>query len=80
MSITAQAGMFAAPQATSSPHPVGVGGLGEVAFALIIVLAEDVPMFRGSFGLSRGQQAIKFEERIRRSSVTNPENLPVKRN
>jgi flagellar protein FliO/FliZ len=31
--------MFAAPQAASSPHPVGVGGLGEVAFALIIVLA-----------------------------------------
>jgi flagellar protein FliO/FliZ len=39
VSITAQAGMFAAPQAASSPHPVGVGGLGEVAFALIIVLA-----------------------------------------
>jgi len=31
--------MFAAPQAASSPHPVGVGGLGEVAFALIVVLA-----------------------------------------
>ena len=31
--------MFAAPQTTSSPHPVGVGGLGEVACALIIVLA-----------------------------------------
>ncbi len=31
--------MFAAPQTTSSPHPVGVGGLGEVAFALIFVLA-----------------------------------------
>lgn len=31
--------MFAAPQTTSSPHPVGVGGLGEVAFALIVVLA-----------------------------------------
>jgi flagellar protein FliO/FliZ len=39
VSITAQAGMFAAPQTTSSPHPVGVGGLGEVAFALIVVLA-----------------------------------------
>ena len=39
MSLTAQTGMFAAPQTTSSPHPVGVGGLGEVAFALIIVLA-----------------------------------------
>jgi len=31
--------MFAAPQANSAPHPVGVGGLGEVAFALIVVLA-----------------------------------------
>jgi len=31
--------MFAAPQTTPGPHPVGVGGLGEVAFALIIVLA-----------------------------------------
>lgn len=31
--------MFAAPQTTGSPHPVGVGGLGEVAFALIVVLA-----------------------------------------
>jgi len=31
--------MFAAPQTTSTPHPVGVGGLGEVACALVIVLA-----------------------------------------
>ena len=31
--------MFAAPQTTSTPHPVGVGGLGEVAFALGLVLA-----------------------------------------
>jgi flagellar protein FliO/FliZ len=31
--------MFAAPQTTGSPHPIGVGGLGEVAFALIVVLA-----------------------------------------
>jgi len=31
--------MFAAPQTTGASHPVGVGGLGEVAFALIIVLA-----------------------------------------
>ena len=31
--------MFAAPQSTSAPHPVGIGGLGEVAFALIVVLA-----------------------------------------
>lgn len=46
----------------------------------VLVLAEDVPMFRGSFGLSRGQQAIKFEERVRRNSTVNSENLPVKRN
>jgi len=47
----------------------------------VLVLAEDVPMFRGSFGLSRGQQAIKFEEKVRRAgSLTNPDNLPVKRN
>ncbi|MDB6046583.1 MAG: flagellar assembly protein FliO [Gammaproteobacteria bacterium] len=31
--------MFAAPQTPGSPHPIGVGGLGEVAFALIVVLA-----------------------------------------
>jgi len=31
--------MFAAPQTPGTPHPVGVGGLGEVAFALIVVLA-----------------------------------------
>lgn len=31
--------MFAAPQTTQAPHPTGLGGLGEVAFALIIVLA-----------------------------------------
>ena len=31
--------MFAAPQTTGTPHPVGAGGLGEVAFALFVVLA-----------------------------------------
>jgi flagellar protein FliO/FliZ len=31
--------MFAAPQTSGSVHPVGVGGLGEVAVALIVVLA-----------------------------------------
>ncbi len=31
--------MFAAPQTTGSPHPGSVGGLGEVAFALLVVLA-----------------------------------------
>ena len=31
--------MFAAPQTTPAPHVTGIGGLGEVAFALIVVLA-----------------------------------------
>ncbi len=31
--------MFAAPQQTVAPHPTAIGGLGEVAFALILVLA-----------------------------------------
>jgi flagellar motor switch protein FliM len=44
----------------------------------VLVLAEDIPMFRGSLGLSRGQQAIKFEERIRRNNP-GTDHLPVKR-
>ncbi len=32
----------------------------------VTLLAETVPMFRGTFGLSRGQQAVKIDERIRR--------------
>jgi flagellar motor switch protein FliM len=32
----------------------------------ITVLAEQLPLFRGSFGISRGQQAVKVEERCRR--------------
>jgi flagellar motor switch protein FliM len=31
------------------------------------VFAEDVPILRGSFGVSRGQQAVKIDERVRRS-------------
>jgi flagellar protein FliO/FliZ len=31
--------MFAAPQTTVASHPPGLGGLGEVAFALLLVLA-----------------------------------------
>ena len=34
------------------------------------VLAEDVPVFRGTFGVSRGQQAVKVEERFRRPKPT----------
>jgi flagellar motor switch protein FliM len=33
----------------------------------VTVLAEDVPLFRGSFGLSHGLQAVKVEERVRRN-------------
>lgn len=32
----------------------------------VTVLAESVPIFRGTFGLSRGQQAVKLESRVRR--------------
>ena len=46
----------------------------------VLVMAEDVPMFRGSFGLSRGHQAITFEDRVRRPSAASIETLPVKRN
>ena len=30
------------------------------------VLAEGVPLFRGAFGVSRGQQCVRYEQRIRR--------------
>jgi flagellar motor switch protein FliM len=33
------------------------------------VLAEGVPLFRGAFGVSRGQQCVRFEQRIRRPGV-----------
>jgi flagellar motor switch protein FliM len=46
----------------------------------VTVLAEDVPVFRGSFGLSRGQQAVKVEERMRRNGLAAIENLVEKRN
>ncbi len=32
----------------------------------VTLLAETIPMFRGTFGLSRGQQAVKIDGRIRR--------------
>jgi flagellar motor switch protein FliM len=35
----------------------------------VTVLAESVPVFRGTFGLSRGQQAVKVESRVRRPKV-----------
>ena len=36
----------------------------------VTVLAESVPVFRGSFGVSRGQQAVKVEERVRRPKAS----------
>ena len=30
------------------------------------VLAEGVPLFRGAFGVSRGQQCVRYEQRVRR--------------
>jgi flagellar motor switch protein FliM len=36
----------------------------------VTVLAEEVPVFRGSFGLSHGLQAVKVEERVRRNNAT----------
>jgi len=46
----------------------------------VTVLAEDVPVFRGSFGLSHGLQAVKVEERVRRNTpVMTTESLSAKR-
>jgi flagellar motor switch protein FliM len=45
----------------------------------VTVLAEDVPIFRGSYGLSRGQQAVKVEERVRRNNPVSTETLIAKR-
>jgi flagellar protein FliO/FliZ len=39
MATDAHTGMFAAPQVAAPAHPSAIGGLGEVAFALILVLA-----------------------------------------
>ena len=35
----------------------------------VTIFAEDVPVLRGSYGVSRGQQAVKVEERTRRSKA-----------
>jgi flagellar motor switch protein FliM len=36
----------------------------------VTVLAEDVPIFRGSYGLSRGVQAVRVEDRVRRNAAS----------
>jgi flagellar motor switch protein FliM len=45
----------------------------------VTVLAEDVPVFRGSFGLSHGMQAVKVEERVRRNNLIASDSLTAKR-
>jgi flagellar motor switch protein FliM len=44
----------------------------------VTLIAEDVPLFRGSFGLSRGQQAVKVEARMRRTGVAPVDPLSFK--
>jgi flagellar motor switch protein FliM len=44
----------------------------------VTVLAERVPVFRGTLGLSRGQQAIKVEEKVRRPRTVMPDQIPKK--
>jgi flagellar motor switch protein FliM len=44
----------------------------------VTLVAEDVPLFRGSFGLSRGQQAVKIETRVRRTGAPPTEPLSLK--
>jgi flagellar motor switch protein FliM len=45
----------------------------------VTVLAEDVPIFRGSYGLSHGMQAVKVEERVRRSNIPSNDTAVAKR-
>jgi flagellar motor switch protein FliM len=44
----------------------------------VTLVAEDVPLFRGSFGLSRGQQAVKIESRVRRLGAASPDPQSLK--
>ncbi|MDE2338955.1 MAG: flagellar motor switch protein FliM [Gammaproteobacteria bacterium] len=44
----------------------------------VTMIAEDVPVFRGSLGTSRGHQAVKIEERLRRARNI-PEPIQVNR-
>jgi flagellar motor switch protein FliM len=43
------------------------------------VLAADVPVFRGKFGVSHGQQAVQIEERVARSKLKAPDILMLTR-
>jgi flagellar motor switch protein FliM len=44
----------------------------------VTLYAEDVPLFRGNFGQSRGLQAVKIDERLRRVSSPLPDAPSVK--
>ena len=44
----------------------------------VTLVAEDVPLFRGTFGLSRGQQAVKIENRVRRLGAPPVDPLSLK--
>ncbi|HTX23763.1 MAG TPA: flagellar motor switch protein FliM [Steroidobacteraceae bacterium] len=44
----------------------------------VTLLAEAVPLFRGGFGISRGQQAVKIDERLRRHKPA-PDSLAAKK-
>ena len=43
------------------------------------LLAEDVPVFRGSFGVSHGLQAVKVEDRVSRNNLAASNSLTAKR-
>jgi flagellar motor switch protein FliM len=43
----------------------------------VTVLAEDVPVLRGGLGTSRGRQAVKIQERIRRGAASIQSRLPT---
>jgi flagellar motor switch protein FliM len=45
----------------------------------LTLLAEDVPMFRGTYGMSRGQQAVKVGDLIRRTRPATADELVSKR-
>jgi flagellar motor switch protein FliM len=43
------------------------------------VLAEGVPLFRGAFGVSRGQQCVRYEQRIRRPGQPSVDATSIRR-
>jgi flagellar motor switch protein FliM len=44
----------------------------------VTLVAEDVPVFRGGLGISRGRQAVKVHDRIRRGKVSAESPIPGK--